>query len=506
MPDKIIIADFGSQTTQLIGRRLRDLNTYCEIVPYNKIPTDLTGVRGVILSGSPYSVYAEEAFTADIAVIRGRLPILGICYGAQLMVHQSGGAVENSNTREYGASTLQLVDKDDPLLAGLSPQHTVWMSHGDTITRLPEGFKVIASTPSVQYAAYRIEGEETWGVQFHPEIHHSEEGTKLLDNFVTLCGIKGEWSSESFIESSIASIQAQVGDEQVIMALSGGVDSSVAAVLLHRAIGDQLTCIFVDHGLMRLGEAEQILADYKALGLGCIKVDASAKFLGDLAGVRDPEAKRKVIGRDFIEVFEAEAKKLPQARCLGQGTIYPDIIESINITGKVIKSHHNVGGLPERMHLKLVEPLKHLFKDEVRRVGLALSMPRHMIFRHPFPGPGLGIRVLGEVTPQKVAILQQADKIYTDLLRKYNLYDEVWQAGAILLPVQSVGVMGDERTYEYTVALRAVTSVDAMSADWARLPYDFLAEVSNEIINKVRGVNRVCYDVSSKPPATIEWE
>lgn len=506
MPDKIIIADFGSQTTQLIGRRLRDLNTYCEIVPYNKIPTDLTGVRGVILSGSPYSVYAEEAFTADIATIRGRLPILGICYGAQLMVHQSGGAVENSNTREYGASTLQLVDKDDPLLAGLSPQHTVWMSHGDTITRLPEGFKVIASTPSVQYAAYRIEGEETWGVQFHPEIHHSEEGTKLLDNFVTLCGIKGEWSSESFIESSIASIQAQVGDEQVIMALSGGVDSSVAAVLLHRAIGDQLTCIFVDHGLMRLGEAEQILADYKALGLGCIKVDASAKFLDDLAGVRDPEAKRKVIGRDFIEVFEAEAKKLPQARWLGQGTIYPDIIESINITGKVIKSHHNVGGLPERMHLKLVEPLKHLFKDEVRRVGLALSMPRHMIFRHPFPGPGLGIRVLGEVTPQKVAILQQADKIYTDLLRKYNLYDEVWQAGAILLPVQSVGVMGDERTYEYTVALRAVTSVDAMSADWARLPYDFLAEVSNEIINKVRGVNRVCYDVSSKPPATIEWE
>lgn len=506
MPDKIIIADFGSQTTQLIGRRLRDLNTYCEIVPYNKIPTDLTGVRGVILSGSPYSVYAEEAFTADIATIRGRLPILGICYGAQLMVHQSGGAVENSNTREYGASTLQLVDKADPLLAGLSPQHTVWMSHGDTITRLPEGFKVIASTPSVQYAAYRIEGEETWGVQFHPEIHHSEEGTKLLDNFVTLCGIKGEWSSESFIESSIASIQAQVGDEQVIMALSGGVDSSVAAVLLHRAIGDQLTCIFVDHGLMRLGEAEQILADYKALGLGCIKVDASAKFLDDLAGVRDPEAKRKVIGRDFIEVFEAEAKKLPQARWLGQGTIYPDIIESINITGKVIKSHHNVGGLPERMHLKLVEPLKHLFKDEVRRVGLALSMPRHMIFRHPFPGPGLGIRVLGEVTPQKVAILQQADKIYTDLLRKYNLYDEVWQAGAILLPVQSVGVMGDERTYEYTVALRAVTSVDAMSADWARLPYDFLAEVSNEIINKVRGVNRVCYDVSSKPPATIEWE
>ncbi len=506
MPDKIIIADFGSQTTQLIGRRLRDLNTYCEIVPYNKIPTDLTGVRGVILSGSPYSVYAEEAFTADIATIRGRLPILGICYGAQLMVHQCGGAVENSNTREYGASTLQLVDKDDPLLAGLSPQHTVWMSHGDTITRLPEGFKVIASTPSVQYAAYRIEGEETWGVQFHPEIHHSEEGTKLLDNFVTLCGIKGEWSSESFIESSIASIRAQVGDEQVIMALSGGVDSSVAAVLLHRAIGDQLTCIFVDHGLMRLGEAEQILEDYKALGLGCIKVDASAKFLGDLAGVRDPEAKRKVIGRDFIEVFEAEAKKLPQARWLGQGTIYPDIIESINITGKVIKSHHNVGGLPERMHLKLVEPLKHLFKDEVRRVGLALSMPRHMIFRHPFPGPGLGIRVLGEVTPEKVAILQQADKIYTDLLRKYNLYDEVWQAGAILLPVQSVGVMGDERTYEYTVALRAVTSVDAMSADWARLPYDFLAEVSNEIINKVRGINRVCYDVSSKPPATIEWE
>lgn len=506
MPDKILIADFGSQTTQLIGRRLRDLNTYCEIVPYDKIPHDLTGIRGIILSGSPYSVYAEEAFTTDLSAIRGRLPILGICYGSQLMVHQYGGTVENSDTREYGASTLQLVDTTDPLLAGLSPQHTVWMSHGDTITRLPEGFKVIASTASVEYAAFRIEGEETWGVQFHPEVHHSEQGLQLLDNFVTLCGIKGEWSSESFIESSIASIRAQVGSEQVIMALSGGVDSSVAAVLLHRAIGEQLTCIFVDHGLMRQGEAEQILADYKALGLGCIKVDASDKFLQDLAGVRDPEAKRKIIGRDFIEVFEAEAKKLPQARWLGQGTIYPDIIESVNITGKVIKSHHNVGGLPERMKLQLVEPLKHLFKDEVRRVGLALAMPRHMIFRHPFPGPGLGIRVLGEVTPEKVAILQQADKIYTDLLHKYDLYDEVWQAGAILLPVQSVGVMGDERTYEYTVALRAVTSVDAMSADWARLPYDFLAEVSNEIINKVRGVNRVCYDVSSKPPATIEWE
>ena len=506
MPDKILIADFGSQTTQLIGRRLRDLNTYCEIVPYNKIPQDLTGIRGVILSGSPYSVYAPEAFRIDLSAIRGRLPILGICYGAQLIVAQLGGVVENSNTREYGASTLQLVDTTDPLLAGLSSQHTVWMSHGDTITKLPGGFKAIASTPSVMYAAYRILGEETWGVQFHPEIHHSEEGLQLLDNFVTLCGVKGEWSSESFIESSIAAIREQVGSEQVIMALSGGVDSSVAAVLLHRAIGDQLTCIFVDHGLMRLGEADQILADYKNLGLGCVKVDARSKFLGDLAGIRDPEAKRKIIGRDFIEVFEAEARKLPQARWLGQGTIYPDIIESINITGKVIKSHHNVGGLPERMNLKLVEPLKHLFKDEVRRVGLALSMPRHMIFRHPFPGPGLGIRVLGEITPEKVSILQQADHIYTDMLRKRNLYDEVWQAGAILLPVQSVGVMGDERTYEYTVALRPVTSVDAMSADWAHLPYDFLAEVSNEIINKVPGVNRVCYDISSKPPATIEWE
>lgn len=506
MQEKILIADFGSQTTQLIGRRLRDLNTYCEIVPYNKIPEDLSGIRGIILSGSPYSVYGEESFHIDLSRIRGKLPLLGICYGAQLMVYEAGGTVENSDTREYGAATLQVLDAEDELLRGLSPKHTVWMSHGDTITKLPKGFRVIASTTSVDNAVYRIEGEQTWGVQFHPEIHHSEEGTQLLDRFVSLCGIKGQWSSDSFISNTIAAIRQQVGSDQVIMALSGGVDSSVAAVLLNKAIGDQLTCIFVDHGLMRHREAEQILADYKQLGLSCIMIDASKKFLGDLAGVKDPEQKRKIIGRDFIEVFEVEAKKLSQVRWLGQGTIYPDIIESVNITGKVIKSHHNVGGLPERMNLGLVEPLKHLFKDEVRRIGLALDMPRHMIFRHPFPGPGLGIRVLGEVTPEKVAILQQADYIYTEALRRYNIYDEVWQAGAILLPVQSVGVMGDERTYEYTVALRAVTSVDAMSADWARLPYDFLAEVSNEIINKVRGVNRVCYDVSSKPPATIEWE
>lgn len=505
MQEQILILDFGSQTTQLIGRRLRDLNTYCEIVPYNKAPENLSGIKGVILSGSPFSVYDPKAFRTEIARFRGQLPLLGICYGAQSTVHQAGGKVEPCDSREYGAATLKKVI-DDPLLKGMSELSTVWMSHGDTITELPKGFQVIASTENVVNAAFRIQGEDTWGVQFHPEAQHSEEGTRLLENFVELCGAKGNWTPSSFIENAVQEIQETVGNDRVILALSGGVDSSVAAVLLHRAIGDRLSCIFVDHGLMRYNEAQQVMDDYRHLGLNVECVDASEQYFSALKGITDPEQKRKTIGRLFIEVFEHCAHKIADAKWLGQGTIYPDIIESVNITGTVIKSHHNVGGLPERMNLRLVEPLRHLFKDEVRRVGEALGMAPHLLYRHPFPGPGLGIRILGEVTPEKVAILQQADHVYITVLREEGLYDKVWQAGAILLPIRSVGVMGDERTYEYTVALRAVTSVDAMSADWSRLPYEFLARVSNEIINKVRGVNRVCYDISSKPPATIEWE
>lgn len=506
MLEKLIILDFGSQTTQLIARRVRELNTYCEVYPYNKLPEDLSGVRGIILSGSPYSVYDSKAFRIELSELRGRLPLLGICYGAQSLVHQAGGKVEPCDSREYGRAHLALKQADDALLTGLQSGTTVWMSHGDTITSLPEGFEVIAGTEDVPNAAFRIRGEKTWGVQFHPEIYHSEEGAKLLGNFLDICSMKRDWTPASFIETTVQELRKQLGDDKVILALSGGVDSSVVAVLLNKAIGRNLTCIFVDHGLLRKGEFERVLQDYEHLGLNVIGVNAKEKFFSALKGVTDPEQKRKIIGRGFIEVFDEEARKLKDIKWLGQGTIYPDIIESLSITGMVIKSHHNVGGLPERMNLRLVEPLRTLFKDEVRRVGLELGMMPHLIHRHPFPGPGLGIRILGEITEEKAAILQNADDIYMNLMREWGLYDQVWQAGAILLPVRSVGVMGDERTYEYTVALRAVTSMDAMSADWAHLPYDFLAKVSNEIINKVRGVNRVVYDISSKPPSTIEWE
>ena len=544
MTQKIIILDFGSQTTQLIGRRVRELDTFCEIMPYNKFPKDDPSVIGVILSGSPYSVHDPEAFKVDLSQFVGRLPVLGICYGAQFISHTLGGKVEKADSREYGRANLQTVDTTNPLFKGFEQNSQVWMSHGDTITAIPEGFETIASTKDVKQAGYwspaplgEGRGEApVWAVQFHPEVFHTLQGTLLLKNFVVdICGSKQEWSAASFVDSTVAELKAQLGNDRVILGLSGGVDSSVAAVLLNRAIGKNLTCIFVDHGMLRKNEFKQVMEDYEVLGLNVIGVDASKKFFGDLAGVTDPEQKRKIIGRDFVEVFNAEAKKITDAKWLAQGTIYPDRIESLNITGKVIKSHHNVGGLPKEMHLQLCEPLKWLFKDEVRRVGRQLGMPEHLITRHPFPGPGLAVRILGDITPEKVEILQNADDIYIRGLRDYkvklsgeearkvlaagvpaemqdgeievSLYDQIWQAGAILLStVRSVGVMGDERTYEHPVALRAVTSTDAMTADWAHLPYDFLAKVSNEIINKVRGVNRVCYDISSKPPATIEWE
>lgn len=507
MQQRIIILDFGSQYTQLIARRIRELNTYCEIHPYNKFPKDRQDVIGVILSGSPYSVNDPEALQIDLSEIRGTYPLLGICYGAQYLAKTSGGSVASSNTREYGRAQLVWHDDADPLMHGVRDNSTVWMSHGDSITSTPAGFANAGSTADVKNAAYRIEGELTWGVQFHPEVFHSECGMKLLENFaVGICGARRDWSAESFIESTVAELRATLGNDRVILGLSGGVDSSVAAVLLNRAIGSNLTCIFVDHGMLRKNEFADVLRDYECLGLNVRGVDASDKFFADLAGVTDPERKRKIIGADFIEVFDREAHKITDARWLAQGTIYPDCIESLSITGTVIKSHHNVGGLPEKMNLRLCEPLRLLFKDEVRAVGRALGMPEHLITRHPFPGPGLAVRILGEVTREKVAVLQEADHIFIDGLRRSGLYDKVWQAGVILLPVQSVGVMGDERTYERAVALRAVTSTDAMTADWAHLPYDFMASVSNEIINKVRGVNRVCYDISSKPPATIEWE
>lgn len=507
MQEKIIILDFGSQTTQLIGRRVRELNTYCEIVPYNKFPHGDASVIGVILSGSPFSVYDEKAFRAELDGIRGKLPVLGICYGAQFLAWTNGGTVEPAATREYGRAMLTEVDAADPLMEGITPGSQVWMSHGDTITSIPSDFSVIASTEKVRVAAYRIGGESTWGVQFHPEVYHSLCGMQLLKNFVVgICGSKQDWSAESFIESTVRQLREQLGDDKVVLGLSGGVDSSVAAVLLNRAIGRNLTCIFVDHGMLRKDEFRNVLHDYECLGLNVIGVDASAKFFAELAGVTDPERKRKIIGKGFIDVFDEEAHKIKDVKWLAQGTIYPDCIESLSITGTTIKSHHNVGGLPEKMNLRLCEPLRLLFKDEVRAVGRALGMPEHLIKRHPFPGPGLAVRILGDITPEKVRVLQAADHIFIQGLRDWNLYDQVWQAGVILLPVQSVGVMGDERTYERAVALRAVTSTDAMTADWAHLPYDFLADVSNKIINHVRGVNRVCYDISSKPPATIEWE
>jgi GMP synthase (glutamine-hydrolysing) len=515
---KIIILDFGSQTTQLIGRRVRELDTFCEILPYNKFPKDDPSVIGVILSGSPFSVHDPEAFKVDLSQFVGRIPVLGICYGAQFISHTLGGKVEKADSREYGRANLETVDTTNPLFKGFEQHSQVWMSHGDTITAIPDDFEVIGSTADVVNAAFwckepNVDGEcsnrkSVWAVQFHPEVFHTLQGTQLLKNFVVdICGSRQEWSAASFVDSTVAELKAQLGSDRVILGLSGGVDSSVAAVLLNRAIGKNLTCIFVDHGMLRKNEFTQVMEDYKVLGLNVIGVDASTKFFNDLAGVSDPEQKRKIIGRDFVEVFNAEAKKITDAKWLAQGTIYPDRIESLNITGKVIKSHHNVGGLPKEMNLQLCEPLKWLFKDEVRRVGRQLGMPEHLITRHPFPGPGLAVRILGDITPEKVRILQDADDIYIRALREWGLYDQVWQAGVILLStVRSVGVMGDERTYEHPVALRAVTSTDAMTADWAHLPYDFLAKVSNEIINKVRGVNRVCYDISSKPPATIEWE
>ncbi len=513
MQQKIIILDFGSQTTQLIGRRLRDLDTFCEILPYNKFPYDDPDVIGVILSGSPFSVYDPEAFKVDLSGIRGKYPILGICYGAQYMAHTMGGKVAPAGTREYGRANLQSFEKENPLFKGFDDNSQVWMSHGDTIVALPDNFRCIASTDKVQYAAYQAEGEKLWGVQFHPEAFHSVQGTQLLRNFaVDICGGKQDWSAASFVESTVAQLKDELGNDRVILGLSGGVDSSVAAVLLNKAIGHNLTCIFVDHGLLRKDEFENVMKDYECLGLNVIGVNAREKFFSELAGVSEPEKKRKIIGKGFIDVFDAEAQKITDARWLAQGTIYPDRIESLNITGKVIKSHHNVGGLPEKMNLRLCEPLKWLFKDEVRRVGRQMGMPDHLINRHPFPGPGLAVRILGDITPEKVRVLQEADDIFIRGLREWidpdgvSLYDKVWQAGVILLPVQSVGVMGDERTYEKAVALRAVTSTDAMSADWAHLPYEFLAKVSNEIISHVKGVNRVTYDISSKPPATIEWE
>ena len=521
MSQKIIILDFGSQTTQLIGRRIREMDTFCEILPYNKYPEDDSDVIGVILSGSPYSVHDPEAFKVDLSRFVGRIPVLGICYGAQFISHTLGGMVEKANTREYGRAHLEKINLYNPLFKGFDRGSQVWMSHGDTITAIPEGFETIASTADVRNAAYwtssptgkEVEEAPVFAVQFHPEVYHTTQGTLLLRNFVVdICGSRQEWSAASFVETTVAELKQQLGNDRVILGLSGGVDSSVCAVLLNKAIGNRLTCIFVDHGMLRKDEFRKVMDSYSTLGLNVIGVDASEKFFSDLAGVTEPEQKRKIIGRDFVEVFNAEAKKITDAKWLAQGTIYPDRIESLNITGKVIKSHHNVGGLPEEMHLQLCEPLKWLFKDEVRRVGYQLDMPESLIKRHPFPGPGLAVRILGEITPEKVRVLQEADDIFIEGLHTWKaedgqpLYDHVWQAGAVLLStVRSVGVMGDERTYENPVALRAVTSMDAMTADWAHLPYEFLAKVSNEIINKVRGVNRVCYDISSKPPATIEY-
>lgn len=504
---KIIILDFGSQTTQLIGRRVRELNTFCEIIPYNRFPEDDPDIIGVILSGSPLSVYAEDSFHPDLSRIVGRYPVLGICYGAQLLSWTYGGKVESVGTREFGRANLNFIDSSSLLFKGIDIPAQVWMSHGDSITAIPEGYKLSASTDSVHFAAFEDESKRVWAVQFHPEVEHSLIGRQLLENFVIgICGSRQEWSPDSFIESTVAELKNQLGNDKVVLGLSGGVDSSVAAVLLNKAIGSNLTCIFVNHGLLRKNEFEDVLADYVQLGLNVVGVDASAKFFSDLEGVTDPEKKRKIIGGDFIKVFDEEASKIKDVKWLAQGTIYPDRIESLNITGKTIKSHHNVGGLPQKMQLRLCEPLRWLFKDEVRRVGRSLGIPEVLIGRHPFPGPGLAVRIIGDITPDKVKVLQEVDSIFINGLRSWNLYDKVWQAGAILLNDRSVGVMGDERTFDNAVALRAVTSTDAMTADWAELPYEFLKHISNEIINKVKGVNRVCYDISSKPPATIEWE
>lgn len=509
MQEKIIILDFGSQYTQLIARRVRELSVYCEIHPFNKIPMLDNSVKGVILSGSPFSVRDENAPKPDISAIKGRLPLLGVCYGAQLLSQAYGGEVKPAKSREYGRAMLTVGDSSDALMNNIPAMTQVWMSHGDTITATPKGYKLIAGTDDVPVAAFRIDGEQTWGIQFHPEVYHSTDGAQLLKNFVVdICGCTQNWTSESFVESTIKELREKLGNDRVVLGLSGGVDSSVAAVLLHQAIGKNLYCIFVDTGLLRKNEFDSVLESYKGMGLNVKGVKAYEKFYSDLAGVTDPEQKRKVIGRDFIEVFNDQAQQIADVKWLAQGTIYPDVIESVSVNGPsaTIKSHHNVGGLPEKMHLKIVEPLRLLFKDEVRRVGRSLNIDPLILERHPFPGPGLAIRILGEITPERVEILQNVDKIFMDSLHREGLYNQVWQAGAILLPVKSVGVMGDERTYESCVALRAVSSTDGMTADWVHLPYEFLANLSNDIINKVKGVNRVVYDISSKPPATIEWE
>ncbi len=508
MSQQILILDFGSQYTQLIARRVRELNVYCEIHPFNKIPKLTNDIKGIILSGSPCSVRDNGSPDVDLSVFEGK-PVLGVCYGAQLIAHKSGGKVLPSSMREYGRAKLTTVDHHVGLLKEMSLDTQVWMSHADTIAEVPASFEVIASTSSVKIAAFRVKGTETYGIQFHPEVTHTLEGKNLLRNFVVhICGCAQDWTPDQFVEASVADLRNKLGNDKVVMALSGGVDSTVAATLIHRAIGKNLHCIFVDNGLLRKNEFGQVLKSYNGMGLNIKGVDAKEKFYTALKGLSDPEAKRKAIGKTFIDVFDEESHKITDVKWLGQGTIYPDIIESVSVKGPsvTIKSHHNVGGLPDKMKLKVVEPLSTLFKDEVRIVGKTLGIDPNILGRHPFPGPGLGIRILGEITADKVRILQEVDSIFIDGLRSHGLYEKVWQAGAILTPLQSVGVMGDERTYERVVALRAVTSTDGMTEDWALLPYEFLAEISSDIINRVKGVNRVVYDISSKPPATIEWE
>lgn len=511
MTEKILILDFGSQYTQLIARAVREANVYCEIIPFHKKFTYEKGLKGIILSGSPFSVNEENAPNVDIANMIQHVPVLGVCYGAQLTAKNFGGRVDKSNKREYGRARMEIL-KEDQLLSGVSKGSQVWMSHSDSIVALPEGFEITAITESIPVAAFKKTTTDSlplYGIQFHPEVYHSTEGKKIIHNFlVNICGCSQDWTPASFVHETVEELKKQIGDNHVIMALSGGVDSTVAATLISKAIGNRLHGIFVDNGVLRKDEFQQVVDTYKTIGLNVTGIDAKDLFYNEFKDKTDPEAKRKVIGRLFIDVFQEEAKKVAGVKFLGQGTIYPDVIESVSVHGpsQTIKSHHNVGGLPDTMHLDLVEPLRYLFKDEVRKVGLEMGIPADMINRHPFPGPGLAIRILGEVTAEKVALLQAADDIYIKALKSHNLYSQVWQAGAILLPVKSVGVMGDERTYEFTVALRAVTSVDGMTADWAHLPYEFLAHVSNEIINNVRGINRVVYDISSKPPATIEWE
>lgn len=506
----ILIIDNGSQYTQLIARKIREANVYCEIYPYNKIPQINSEIKGVIISGSPYSVTDPDAPQIDLKMFRGKMPVLGICYGAQYMVHCAKGIVEKSKIREYGRANLSFVNNNCSLMQGVKQNSQVWMSHGDTILQLPKDFEVICSTQNVKNAGYKVIGEETYALQFHPEVYHSEDGFVLLQNFVkNICGCDCSWTPKNFVESTIENLRKQLGEDKVVLGLSGGVDSSVAAVLLHRAIGKNLHCIFVNNGLLRKNEFTSVLDSYKDMGLNVKGVDASEDFYSVLKGVTDPEEKRKVIGAKFIDIFDNEANKIKDVKWLAQGTIYPDVIESSSTTkgpSQTIKSHHNVGGLPEYMKLKIVEPLRSLFKDEVRRVGKEIGLKAELLERHPFPGPGLAIRILGEVTLEKINVLQEVDHIFIENLKKEGLYNKVWQAGAVLLPIQSVGVMGDERTYERVVVLRAVESVDGMTADWSHLPYEFLAKVSNEIINRVKGVNRVCYDISSKPPATIEWE